>query len=96
MSCNNKVFVNQALDINIFFGDDITGQTAIVLNYKKPDNTTGQFVASSVDDTKGQALYQATTGELDQSGTWTFQGVVTLPSGNLPGCIYTMEINAVI
>lgn len=92
MSCNNKVYVNQPLDINIFFGDSIVGQTQILLKYKKPDASTGQFTASAVDEARGEALYQATTGQLDQSGKWTFWGVVTLPSGDLPGCTFTLDV----
>jgi len=80
-----KVFVGQtALDLVATVGQDITGATALVIKYVKPDlTTTGEFNAVSSDDSTGEITYRVTSeDDIDKPGTWKFWAHVRFSDGS--------------
>lgn len=81
----SKIHVGQTkLDIEVYLGQDITGQQEAIIKYVKPDNTTGSFTATVIDETVGHIRYEvANASDLDQSGDWTFWGHITYTDGKV-------------
>lgn len=82
------VFVNQtAFVIKARVGVDITGALELLIKYRKPDGTLGEFSAISVDDDTGVIQYSvASEDDIDQAGPWVFWGYVTFADGkSAPG-----------
>lgn len=59
---------------------DITGYSAALIKYKKPDDTTGSFTATVSNATTGTLTYTLVSGDLDQAGDWTFWADITMTS----------------
>lgn len=65
-------------DIILDCGEDITGATATKIKYKKPDNSTGEWIAGVYNI--NYLKYTIQSGDLDQAGLWKFQVSLTLGS----------------
>lgn len=63
------------LTLRLKTGVDLNAGTNQVILYKKPDGTTGSWPAT-VDET--DLLYNVQNGNIDQAGTWEFQGRIEL------------------
>lgn len=91
-----KVFVGQtALDIVATVGQDITGATALLIKYIKPDlTTTGEFNAVISDAATGEITYTVTSeNDIDQPGNWKFWAHVTFSDGSYAaGEIYKQKV----
>jgi len=62
---------------------DISTATALTIKFKKPSGTTvTQTAVFSTDGTDGKLKYTFQSGDLDETGTWEFQGNITSPSGS--------------
>lgn len=92
MADSNKIYVGDiGTKIKLNAGESITIQTTLEIRYKKPDGTTGTWIASVEDS--NYAIYVTLSGDLDQAGTWEFQIYVVLPaSWTGLGDTYTHEI----
>lgn len=75
---------------------DVSGASAKVLWFQKPDGTTVEFPAAFVTDgTDGKIQYVTADGtDLDQAGTWKVQGVVTLPGAKIHSDIGKFKVLA--
>lgn len=62
--------------ISLDTGIDISNGTFPEIHYEKPDGTTGEWSAVIEEDTK--VRYQTTGDDIDQTGIWRFQAVVTI------------------
>jgi len=83
-----SIYKNQTkLRIQRTVSQDITGATLLLIKYKKPDGTEGQWTATSSDDSNGVIYYDVTLGnEIDQSGRWIIWAYVTFSDGrSAPG-----------
>lgn len=89
-----KIYVGQtALKIELETETDLTGATAQLIKYKKPDGSTGSFIASIVDTKGGIIEYDVgDTADLNQAGEWTFWAHLTFGTGVVPGEPITIEI----
>jgi hypothetical protein len=66
--------------------------TSAAINARKPDKTEVTWPAD-FDNVSGKITYAATAEDIDQSGRWLLQPLVTVPPGNaLPGSVVEMEI----
>lgn len=76
--------------ISLDTGKDLSTATNPEIHYKKPvSGDTGEWTATI----SGQNVeYQATDGDLDESGTWQFQAVVDFGSSTQKGSIYKATI----
>jgi len=90
----SSIFVNQSkLRIQLTTNVDIAGATSLLIKYKKPSGTAGQFVATSSDDTNGVIYYDLTNEELDTPGQWMFWAYVTFSDGRVaPGEVSTIVV----
>lgn len=67
-----KVYVGDVgTDIILDTGVALAGYTTLQIKYKKPSGNKGYWTATITDSTKAKYTVQA--GDLDESGTWTFQ-----------------------
>ena len=83
----SKIYVNQtALRINTSVNEDITG-ASVKIKYKKPDNTTGEWIGVIDKPSSGGFYYDATSTEgvydIDMKGKWTLWAEVTFANGNI-------------
>jgi len=93
----STLYINQPISIEIdctLDGTAMSTATSAIINYQKPDKTTGSWTAA-VNNTTGVVSYSATALDIDQTGTWVLQPVVTFPTATaLPGTSIDMEITA--
>jgi hypothetical protein len=93
LSCNltGKIRTSQdKLTIELDTCLDLTsGVSSVEIEYKKPDNSTGSWVASIVDKTK--ISYTLADEEfLDQEGSWSFKARVNFSDNTTAsGLVYT-------
>lgn len=73
--------VGTKIVLNVTSPDDISAATGQVINYKKPDGTTGTWNAVLEDNT---IYYITQLGDIDQAGTWKLQGFMQI--GGWQGC----------
>ena len=90
----SKLYVNQPINIvltlTVSTGDFTTATTGRI-NYKKADQTVGYWPGTLT--TTGRLTYEATSTQIDQSGTWRLQPVVTFTGGRvIPGETVLMDI----
>lgn len=80
-----KIFVGQsALRFEADTNVDITGASATLIKYKKPDDTTGSFTATISDAENGIIYYDVVnTTEIDQAGSWYMWAHVTFSDGRI-------------
>lgn len=78
-----KIFTNEVgKKIKLHFdGEDISDASLVKIMYKKPDNTTGEWVGSV--EGKSTITYDTQAGDLDQAGEWDFRGYIEV--GNFKG-----------
>ena len=71
-----KIYVGQtALRIILDTGVTLTSVSVALIKYKKPDKTTGSWVATE----DGQTIYYDidSASDLDQDGAWTMWAYIT-------------------
>ena len=61
---------------------DLTGHTALVYKFTKPDSTTLYKSGTAYVAASGIMNYTTVDGDLDQKGIWFLQCYVEIPSGN--------------
>ena len=68
-------FVNDTIRLSVNANIDLSGYAVLQIRYKKPDGTTGCWVATicATDDT--YMYYDTVIGDLDQAGEWLVQGM---------------------
>lgn len=71
-------------------GADITAATLRQIKYRKPDGTSGIWIANQ--ETNTSISYTIIAGDLDFSGTIRFQAYVTTPTWTLHGDIVRLKV----
>lgn len=105
LSCNNQDSDIQVGAIGVTFQlivrskdgiVDLSSATAKAIYYKKPDDTSGSWVASFTSDgTDGKIEYITTSvNDLNQEGIWQIQGYVSMPDFTGRSTISSFEVNA--
>ena len=90
-----RIYINQALTLEATTNVDITGATALSIEYIEPDGTTGSWTATSRDDTNGVIEVDLANNTLDAAGAWTIWAKVTFSGGEIiPGTPYRMIVHA--
>ena len=81
---DGMIFVGQtAVTFTATLGVDITGATCKI-KYKKPDYSTGEFLATITDAAAGIIEYEvASADDLNQKGDWIFWGYATFSNGKV-------------
>ncbi len=72
-------------------GEDITTATLIQIKYKKPDDTTGVWVAAATDITYAVYTTQFIT-DLDQLGKWKIQLYVEMDGAKVHGPVAEFHV----
>lgn len=76
---------------------DLSSQSAMVFNFKKPDGTIVQKTpVFTTDGTDGQVEYTTVSGDIDQAGQWFLQGNVTITAGQFSTGIVPFEAKPVL
>lgn len=77
-----RIYKNQgSLTFKVHTCVDLTGAEGCLLKYRKPDATEGTFPLTIEDELGGILRYNASTGDLDQSGWWTLWAHITFLGG---------------
>jgi len=93
MEEEGKIYVGQTkLRLTVECLADLTGATAQVIKYIKPDESTGSFTAILPEAAKGDIYYDFQTDDLDMSGDWTFWSYITFADGSVPGEAFTIHV----
>ena len=93
----SKLYISQQIDLVIdceIVGLDFADAASAVVNYTKPDTSTGTFTPGVLNLTAKKIAYQIAAGSNDQAGTWILQPVVTIGGVAIPGTAIEMEIHA--
>ncbi|MDR3343132.1 MAG: hypothetical protein LBT14_10190 [Treponema sp.] len=78
----HRIFKGQsALRITLKTFTDLEDIIAAVIKYRKPDSSTGEFVAGVNDMTKGVIFHECIEGEIDMGGWWVFWAFITFADG---------------
>ena len=89
-----KIYVGQTkLRLTVETKADLTGATAHVIKYIKPDSTAGSFTAVCDDLPGGEIYYDFLLGDLDVSGPWTFWAYVTFTTDVIPGESFKINVH---
>lgn len=93
------VYQGQTVEIKLITGQDMSDglgalNGTVAIRYKKPDGTTGTWVATSSDPTSGNIEYVTATANLDQEGVWSLNAVwnKASPLGTYYGKTVCMEV----
>lgn len=70
-----ETFVNDTIRITINANIDLSGYATLNIRYRKPDGTTGCWVATISPTDNEQMFYDCDIDDLDQVGEWIIQGV---------------------
>lgn len=77
-----KIYAGQsALRILVKTFCDLEGIDNAIIKYRKPNGTSGEFVAAVGDEAKGIIFHECIEGEIDISGWWVFWAFVTFADG---------------
>ena len=78
-----NIYVGQdALQIKLTCGQDITSALTLGVGYRKPDGTIGRWTAAEHTAATGIITYDLTAStELDQAGVWRFWAYVEFSDG---------------
>jgi hypothetical protein len=77
-----RVYAGQsALRITLKTFTDLEGIVSVVIKYRKPDGTTGEFSAGIADSARGVIFHECLEGEIDLSGWWAFWAFITFADG---------------
>jgi hypothetical protein len=91
MAIYNKVYVNDTgTKIRLNAASDISTQTVLKIDWKKPDNTEGSWDATLEGTT--YACYITEDGDLDQAGIWKLQIYVEMPAWKGHGETVSMKV----
>lgn len=75
-----KLYLNKgSLRVTQDTGVNLTGATATVMKYRKPDGTEGSWLATVIDETK--IYHDFAENELNQTGPWARWAHVTFSDG---------------
>lgn len=73
---------------------DISSAEYITMMFRKPnDQVLNKIGVLYTDGTDGKVYYDATAGDLDESGQYKLQAKVNLPSGVYYTDIYTFQVH---
>lgn len=71
-----ETFVNDSVKLNIDTTIDMNIYTTLTIKYKKPDRTTGCWIATVCPLDNTHMVYTCAYGDLDMPGRWLFQAIV--------------------
>ena len=88
------IFRNQtSLRVKLTTNVDITGATALKIKYRKPSGDTGEWTATSEDNSTGIIYYDIQAGDINESGNWVMWAYVTFSdSRSAPGEIVKVKV----
>lgn len=107
MTCLDELYLNDegtSIEFEVYECDDtvdppvqnlvnISSATVQAVNFLKPDGTTinrtGEFLT---DGTDGITRYITVSGDLDVTGPWKAQAVITLPTGKWATSIIEFQV----
>jgi hypothetical protein len=75
---SDHVYVNDSLTLTLDTNTDISGAATFRIYYKKPDNTTGYWVATRSGTT---LVYTAAPNIINKSGAWKVKAWVQYSGG---------------
>jgi len=79
---NEYIHVGQeALEIRLNTGENLSTATDLKIKYTKPDGTSGFWAGAIHSTTYIKKTFVADAGELDVSGNWTFWPWCTMSDG---------------
>ena len=88
MSCNDQRKVYEGsigTEIILDTGESLDAATEMKILYKKPDGTTGEWVATQTEVTKVKYVTLAADFAIGTAGEWELMSYVVLPSWSGPG-----------
>jgi hypothetical protein len=78
----NRVYKGQsALRLTVKTLTDLEGIFSAVIKYRKPNGSTGEFVAGVGDMAKGIIFHECIEGEIDMPGWWALWAFITFADG---------------
>lgn len=88
-----ETFVNDTVRITINANIDLSGYATLNIRYRKPDGTTGCWVATICPTNNEYMFYDCDIDDLDQAGDWLIQGVALDVGVKLTGtwCRFTVH-----
>ena len=88
-----ETFVNDTIRITLNANIDLSGYATLNIRYKKPDGTTGCWVATICPTNNEYMFYDCDIDDLDQAGDWLIQGVALDIGVKLTGlwCKFTVH-----
>ena len=79
---NEYIHVGQeALELRLNTGEDLSSATGLKIKYTKPDGTAGHWDGTIHSSTYVKKAFIAGAGELDVSGNWIFWAWATMSDG---------------
>jgi hypothetical protein len=90
----SKIYKGQSsLRIRLTTGVDITSASELLIKYRKPGGTLGDWTATSEDDVAGIIFYDLVIDDLDETGNWIFWAhVIFSDSRTAPGQGVTVRV----
>jgi hypothetical protein len=74
----NRVYKGQsALRLTVKTFTDLADILTAVIRFRKPDGSTGEFLAGIADAARGIIFHECIEGEINASGWWVFWAFVT-------------------
>jgi len=80
-----ETFVNDTIRITINANIDLSGYATLNIRYRKPDGTTGCWVATICPTNNEYMFYDCAIDDLDQVGELIIQGVALDAAAKLTG-----------
>jgi hypothetical protein len=78
----NRVYKGQtALRLIVKTFIDLSDILSALIKYRRPDGSTGEFLAGVAEVGKGVIFHECIEGDLDCSGWWVFWAYVTFADG---------------
>ena len=73
---------DQVITVNV--SKNLTGYETALIKYRKPNNVTGQFVATVTNVTTGVIQYAIqSASDIDMAGNWVFWAYVEYENGKI-------------
>ena len=93
----SKLYISQQIDLTIdceLTGLDFADAASAVINYTKPDTSTGTLTPGVLNTVAKTIGYQILAATNNQAGTWILQPVATIGAVPIPGTSFDMVIHA--
>lgn len=91
---DNSIYVGDVgTDIILDCGSPLSSATVLKILFKRPDKTTGEWVASSVPGNPNQLHYVLQTGDVAVPGVWILQAFVTMPGWSGKGKVVKLTVH---